>query len=143
VRQKASPRETVDLLSLGFASRYMRRLIADRDNIRSALLSPGGSVILTGVSRDLEGTDEYSSQLGNDYHLDLIQAEMELTNNCEWCSDLPRFTKLQIDTLLSWAKALSPEEAATSGLLTQSPGALRRYRHHTVAKLTDRMKTDG
>lgn len=143
MQRKASPREVVDLLSLGYASRYMRRLIADRDHIRAAILSPGGSVILTGVSRDLEGTDEYSSQVGNDYHLDLIQAEVELTNNCKWCADKKKFTKLQIETLLAWANALSPEEAATSGLLTQTPGALRRYRHHSLAKLTERMQSHG
>lgn len=137
-----APREVVDLLTLGFATRYMRRLIADRDHIRSAILNPGGSVILTGVTRYLEGTDEYSSQVGNDYHLDLLQAEMEITNNCPLHSDEPKFTAKQIAVLMEWANHLSDEEAEISGLKTQNPGALRRYRHHSVAKVTKRM-TDG
>lgn len=120
----------------------MRRLIADRDYIRSAVLNPGGSVVLTGVTRYLEGTDEYSSQLGNDYHLDLLQAEVEITNNCPLHRDEPQFTSKQIAVLLDWANALSEEEAKLSGLTTQTPGALRRYRHHSVAKVTKRM-TDG
>lgn len=137
--RKQAPREVVDLLTLGFATRYMRRLFADRDYIRSAILNPGGSVILTGVSRDLEGSDEYSSQVGNDYHLDLIQAELEITNNCPHHADEPRFTAKQIAVILEWAGGLSQEEAERSGLLSQSPGALRRYRHYTVSKVTDRM----
>lgn len=140
----------VDLLSLGFATRYMRRMFADREHIREAIINPGGSIILAGVNRNLEGTDEYSSQLGNDYHLDLIQAELEITNNCVYpgddkhppCSELPRFTAKQIAALMSWSAALDPEEASKSGLLTQSPGALRRTRHYAVAKVTKRM-TDG
>lgn len=120
----------------------MRRLMADREHIRSAILNPGGSVVLTGVSRDLEGTDEYSSQLGNDYHLDLIQAELELTNNCARCADEQRFTAKQIAVLLDWANSLDPQEAEKSGLLTQKPGALRRYRHYSIDKLTKRM-TNG
>lgn len=141
MERKQAPREVVDLLTLGFATRYMRRLFADRDYIRAAILNPGGSVILTGVSRDLEGTDEYSSQVGNDYHLDLIQAEVEITNNCphEDHQDLPRFTAKQIAVLMEWAGGLSQEEAERSGLLSQTPGALRRYRHYTIAKVTDRM----
>lgn len=142
VERKQAPREVVDLLTLGFATRYMRRLFADRDYIRSAILNPGGSVILTGVSRDLEGADEYSSQLGNDYHLDLLQAELEITNNCPLHQDQPEFTPKQIAVLLEWAGGLSQEEAERSGLLSQTPGALRRYRHYTVSKVTDRM-TDG
>lgn len=140
--RKQAPREVVDLLTLSFATRYMRRLFADRDYIRAAIMNPGGSVILTGVSRDLEGADEYSSQLGNDYHLDLIQAELEITNNCPHHQDAPKFTAKQIAVILNWAGGLSQEEAERSGLLSQSPGALRRYRSHTVGKVTDRM-TDG
>lgn len=142
VERRQAPREVVDLLTLGFASRYMRRLIADRDYIRSAVLNPGGSVVLTGVTRYLEGTDEYSSQLGNDYHLDLLQAELEITNNCPLHDDAPPFTSKQIAVLLDWANALTEEEAQLSGLTTQTPGSLRRYRHHSVAKVTKRM-TDG
>lgn len=91
----------------------------------------------------MEGTDEYSSQLGNDYHLDLIQAEVEITNNCEHedHQQYP-FTAKQIAVLLDWAGSLSEEEARLSGLVTQTPGALRRYRHHSVAKVTKRM-TNG
>lgn len=142
-----APREVIDLLTLGFATRYMRRLFADRDHIRSAVLNPGGSVILTGVMRNLEGTDEYSSQLGNDYHLDLLQAEVEITNNCPLHKDEPPFTEVQIAALLDWAKNLSPEEAEKSGLVTQEPGSLRRNRHyrnrhHSLNKLTNRMTGD-
>ena len=140
--RRPAPREVVDLLTLGFATRYMRRLIADRDYIRSAVLNPGGSVILTGVTRDLEGTDEYSAQIGNDYHLDLLTAELEITNNCPVHHDAPKFTAKQIAVLMDWASNLSQEEAELSGLTTQTPGALRRYRHHTVAKVSKRL-TDG
>lgn len=100
-------------------------------------------MILTGLTRYLEGTDEYSSQLGNDYHLDLIQAEIEVTNNCshEEHQQHP-FTEKQIAVLLDWAGNLSEEEAVRSGLTTLGPGALRRNRHYAVAKVTKRMTDD-
>lgn len=134
-----SPREVVDLLTLGFATRYMRRLLADRDHIREAIMNPGGSVIITGVDRFVEGTDEYSSQLGNDYHLDLIQAELEITNRCAQCAHLPQFTDKQRESILDWGRSVAPEEIEKSGLLTLRYGAIRRMRHHTVAKVTKRM----
>lgn len=138
-----APREVVDLLTLGFATRYMRRLIADRDHIRSAILNPGGSVILTGVTRYLEGTDEYSSQLGNDYHLDLLQAEIEITNNCPHKEHQEQpFTDKQRAVLFDWAANVSEQEAKLSGLTTQTSGALRRNKHYSVAKVTKRM-TNG
>lgn len=104
-------------------------------------MNPGGSVILTGVTRDLEGSDEYSAQIGNDYHLDLLTAELEITNNCPVHSEYP-FTAIQIDALLGWAEKLTDEEASRSGLKTQTPGAFRRSRNHAVTKVTKRMTSD-
>ncbi len=140
--RSAAPREVVDLLTLGFASRYLRRLFADREHIRAAIISPGGSVILTGLTRYLEGTDEYSSQIGNDYHLDLIQAEIEVTNNCPLHADEPKFTAKQIAVLRDWANNLSQDEAEMSGLTTQSPGTLRRHKNRSIDKVAKRMSDE-
>lgn len=138
-----SPREVVDLLTLTFAPRYLRHLVAHRDYIREAILNPGGSIILNGSDRvGLEGSYSYDSRLDNDFYLDLLQAEMEITNHCIWCEDEPKFTPKQIVTLLEWAKNLSHEEAERSGLLSRRPGAIRRTRHHSIGKLAVRM-SDG
>lgn len=120
----------------------MRRLFADRDFIRAAVLNPGGSVILTGTDRSIESANDYSAQIGNDYHLDLLQAELEITNNCEWCADEPKFTDKQIEVLLAWAAYLDQEEMDRSGLSSLNGGALRRRRQHAVHKVAARM-TNG
>src|SRR5688572_30625410 len=87
--------EEVDSRPENYTTQYLRRLIAERAYIRAALYNHGGSIITHGSSLDLEGQDVYTSQIGNDFHLDLIEAENIMAH------EMP---KQQRDTLLQWSE---------------------------------------
>ncbi len=61
-----------------WTSRYLKRLLLERPKIRAKLENPGGSIILgaTTAAHTMHGP-QYSSSVGNDFHLDLIEAEVE------------------------------------------------------------------
>lgn len=115
-----------------YTTGYLRRLIAERGQIRAALYNHGGSIITHGSSLDLEGQDVYSSQIGNDFHVDLVEAERIM---------VAEMTPEQRDILLAWADGISEEEAAS--LVRVKPGgALRMRRKRAIERLTDRMQDD-
>lgn len=109
---------------------YMRRLLIEAPYIRAKLENPGGSVIQTGVTADTEALNEYSSQIGSSFHLDLIETELHL-------SDLPTD---QQQALLAWAAGVSAKQAA---LYYSAKGTvLRKRRERGVDTLTEKMN-DG
>ena len=109
---------------------YMRRLLIEAPYIRAKLENPGGSVIQTGVTADTEALNEYSSQIGSSFHLDLIETELHL-------SDLPTD---QQEALLAWAAGVSAKQAA---LYFSAKGTvLRKRRERGVDALTQKMN-DG
>lgn len=109
---------------------YMRRLLVEAPYIRAKLENPGGSIIQTGVTADTEALNEYSSQIGSSFHLDLIETELHL-------SDLPTD---QQQALLAWAAGVSAKQAA---LYYSAKGTvLRKRRERGVDALTQKMN-DG
>jgi hypothetical protein len=103
-------------------------LIAERPYIRAALYNHGGSIITHGASLDLEGQDVYTSQIGNDFHLDLVEAERQL---------LTDMSKGQRDALISWADGI--DETIAADLMRVKPSALRKRRQRAVERLQESM----
>lgn len=98
---------------------YFIRLLVERHAIRSALESAGGSVVYTSAAARLDADMDhgYSSMVGNDLHLDLLEAERIV-------NELPCG---QRQALLDWVDGLPVLEAAHySGI---KPGSIRVRRH--------------
>lgn len=96
---------------------YLKRLLIERHAIRAKLENPGGSIIVS-PTRKAETTIgvDYSAVIGNDAHLDLLDAEVEVNR-------LPVDERIR---LLVWCDSLSPESAAS--FLSVPPGAISRRR---------------
>lgn len=85
-----------------FTTDYFKRLLIERHAIRAALENPGGSVILTGVAATTERANQYSSVVGNDFHLDLIEAEAAVA----------KLSPQQRRYVYEWVDGLTNTEAA-------------------------------
>jgi hypothetical protein len=117
---------------VNYTTQYLRRLIAERAYIRAALYNHGGSIITHGSSLDLEGQDVYTSQIGNDFHLDLVEAENIMATE---------MSPEQRQTLLQWAEGV---DERTANELAQSKGrTVHMRRKRAIGKLTEKMDTDG
>lgn len=116
---------------VNYTTGYLRRLIAERPYIRAALYNHGGSIITSGISLDLEGQDVYTSQIGNDYHLDLVEAEEIIAK---------QMTGDQRKVLLAWAEGVEDDLAAE--LMRIRPGALRKRRQRAAERLVEKMSGD-
>jgi hypothetical protein len=83
---------------------YFIKLLSERFAIRAALENPGGSVILTNVASrtETEASAHYSSMLGSDIHLDLIEAGLIVAS----------LSKQDQKDLLQWIDRLPSAEAA-------------------------------
>jgi DNA-directed RNA polymerase specialized sigma24 family protein len=115
--------------AIRYTNDYVRRLLAERHHIRAKVLNPGGSIILgfSGIT-DLERLDDYSSQVGNSFHLDLIEVEDQL-------SELP---KVQVETLKAYMDGMTSDQAAH--LLTVRGGVtIRSRRRRAVQRLARKM----
>jgi len=98
----SAPLESWDVpASVRWTSAYLKRLIIERHRIRAKLENPGGSVIMGATSKlETDMTQDYSSVIGNTFHLDLIDAEdvllhmdaIERKQLLEWCDGLPSRT---------------------------------------------------
>jgi hypothetical protein len=128
-------REEIQERPENYTTAYLRRLIAERDYIRSALTNHGGSIITRGVSLDLEGQDQYTSQIGNDYHLDLVNAEEIIVDD---------MSTEQRDTLMQWAQGIDERTANELARSTAAPKSrvVHMRRKRAIEKLTERM-SDG
>lgn len=102
-----------DPKALRWTTRYLKRLLIERSRIRARLENPGGSVILLGTE-DLEKSSQYSSVIGNDFHLDLLEAEQAV-------NDMPVGDRV---ALMQWVDALNPKQAAD--FLSVRVGSVRR-----------------
>lgn len=93
-----------DPQSVYWTTHYLKKLLIERHAIRAALEHPGGSIITAGPAQaaDVNELPSYSGVIGNDYHLDLIEAE-SVVNSLE--------VRDRIE-LLAWCDGLSPREAA-------------------------------
>ncbi len=106
--------------------RFVKRLLIERHGIRAAIESPGGSIILAASSLDLDALKTYSSVIGNDWHLDLIEAE-RLVN------ELPREQRI---ALLAWCDGMSPQDAAV--YVSKRTGSRKSTDPHAAYKRIDR-----
>lgn len=110
-----------------YTNHYVRRLLAEAVYVYAKLENPGGSVILTSTGLiDADRTYEYTSQIGNPFHLDLIDLKQKMKE----------LSKKERDALLAWAEGLTPLQAARY-LHATGPVALRKRRERGVAALTE------
>lgn len=95
----------LDPRSAYWTTHFLKKLLIERHAIRAALEHPGGSVITSGSAQaaDAANLPSYSSVIGNDFHLDLLEAEKEVNT-------LALRDRIE---LLAWCDGLSPREAAT------------------------------
>lgn len=100
--------------SVRWTTGYLKRLLIERHAIRAKLENPGGSVIVSSVRKaETEAVTEYSSVIGNDYHLDLLDAEMVVNG-------LPAVERVR---LLLWCDGLNARDAAQ--FASARPGAIK------------------
>lgn len=113
-----------------FTNDYVRRLLLERHHIRAAVENSGGSIILTAAGIiDSERRDVgYSSQIGNSFHLDLIEVEEQL-------SELPKGVQ---NTILSYIDGYNDQQAAYY-LGVKGGVAIRQRRLQAINRLVGRL----
>jgi hypothetical protein len=105
---------------------YLKRLLVERDAIRAALYSPGASILLNRADRvGVEAQYSYSNVIGNDFHLDLIEAEKAV-------AALPKADR---DALMAWVDGLTSQQA--SYFYGVRPGAIRVRQHRAARRVTE------
>lgn len=110
---------------------YLKRVLIERHAIRAKLENPGGSVIVSSTRKvETEAVTDYSAVIGNDYHLDLIDAEQVV-------NELPVRERLR---LLLWCDGLTPQEAAQ--FASVRPAALRKSRERTTKKMVEKLNEE-
>lgn len=112
-------------VSLRWTTAYLKRLLIERHGIRAALENPGGSVITSAVRKvETDSQNPYSPVIGNDFHLDLLDAESEVNT----------LDAIERARLLAWCDGLSAQVAAE--FASVRPGSIRR-RQRTIKKLVE------
>lgn len=114
--------ELVEPQVISQTARYLRRLIIESPYIRARLHNPGGSILLMPTSNPDQV--QYGSQIGNDAHLDLIEAEQVLNED---------FSKGERDTIMTWALGFTSAQAAEYNSV--KPSAIRKRRERVIGKL--------
>lgn len=114
-----------------YTNDYVRKLFLESPYIRARLVNPGGSVILRGEAASTEQPQEYSSQIGSSFHLDLLEAEIKF-------DELPED---QQKALLAWRDGVSPKEA--SMYFSATGPVLRKRRERGVGALTEKLNEHG
>jgi hypothetical protein len=114
-----------------YTTEYVRRLILERAFIYAKLYNPGGSVILrTSDIVDHDRALGYSTEIGNTFHLDLIELEMALQE----LVDNKLYTKKEIESLLTWFDGMSARDAADY-MHTRGAVNVRAMRKRALRKL--------
>jgi hypothetical protein len=117
---------------INYTNNYVRRLLAEAVYVYAKLYNPGGSVILTSTGLiDADRTYEYTSMIGNPFHLDLIELMEKM--GC--------LSKKEQEALWAWAEGLTPAQAAqylhSRGSVTIKADALRKRRERGIHTLTE------
>lgn len=129
---------TSDALSV-YTTEYVRRLLIERRHIYEKLYNPGGSIILRGHALvDHDRPIGYSTEIGNTFHLDLIQLDEEF----EKAVKDRTLTKKQIAALLTWADGMTSQQAADY-LHAKGAVAIRRLRSKGTRRLQERLNDSG
>lgn len=129
-----------DTRSVYWTSHYLKKLLIERHSIRAAIENPGGSIITMGAAQaaDADQLPSYSSVIGNDVHLDLLEAEQEV-NTMELRDRIE---------LLAWCDGLSPKEAAQWANLkggkvkSNKPKSARQRIDRNVTKVAAKVEQD-
>lgn len=120
---------------LGYTNDYVRRLVIERRHIYERLYNPGGSVILRSHALvDNERPVGYSTDIGNNFHLDLIQLDIEFREAVK----AKELTHKQIAAILTWADGMTSQQAADY-LGAKGPASIRRLRSKANKKLRERL----
>lgn len=112
-----------------YSTEYVKRLFAEWQYIYAKLYNQGGSVVLTASALvDHDRGVEYSTEIGNSFHLDLI----------DLAEKLKKLPKGQVAALFAYAEGMSSEQVAP--LLGAKGGvAIRQRQHRAVVKATELM----
>jgi len=125
-------RSLADLLGdppvVRWTTRYLKRLLIERPAIRARLENPGGSIILM-ASEQLDQSP-YTPVVGNDFHLDLIEAESLI-------NELPLEDRL---ALLDWVHSLTPA-MVEEYLTARGPVKRRSIQRQAERKAEDMVET--
>lgn len=121
-----------------FTPTYVKRLLIERHAIREAITNPGGSIIVNQARKaELDALTEYSSIIGNDWHLDLLDAEEAI----EVLEPEAR------EALLLWCDGLSASEAArfysTKKRKSISKDAVKMRVNRATEKLVEELNNGG
>lgn len=114
---------------------YIRKLLVERFYVYARLFNPGGSIILR--ASDIVDHDRptgYSTEIGNNFHLDLIELEQEFNN----LIDEGILTQKEVEAILSWSQDLTPHQAADY-IHSKGNASLRKMRSRGVTKLHERL----
>lgn len=114
-----------------YSNDYVRRLFLESPYIKARLENPGGSVILRGTAASTEQPQDYSSQIGSSFHLDLLEAEIKF-------NELPED---QQKALLAWRDGVSAKEA--SMYFSAKGTVLRKRRERGVDSMAKKLNEDG
>lgn len=114
---------------------YIRKLLVERFYIYAKLFNPGGSIILR--ASDIVDHDRptgYSTEIGNNYHLDLIELEQGFNKLMKEGT----LTRKEAQAILAWSQDLSPQQAAEY-IHSKGNVSLRQMRSRGMAKLHQRL----
>lgn len=115
--------------AIRFTNSYVRRLLAERHHIRAKLENPGGSIVLRASTLiDGQPREDYSSQIGNNFHLDLIEIEDQL-------SEIP---KDQVESLLTHMDGMNSQQAAYY-LNARGGVTIRQRRKRAIDRLVGKL----
>jgi hypothetical protein len=118
--------------SVYITSAYLKRLLIERHAIRGQLENPGGSVIVNAARKvEMDALMDYSTVIGNDYHLDLLDAEQVV-------NDLNPKERVR---LLQWCDGLPVRVAAEYAGVR--PSAIRMMRKRTIDKAVKELNDGG
>jgi hypothetical protein len=130
---------TLEPDEIRFTPEYVKRLLVERMYIYAKLHNPGGSVILRNT--DVVDHDRplgYSTQIGNSFHLDLIELEKELQD----AVDEGTITRSEVEAMLTWADGMTSQQAAYYLHETGSSN-IRKLRERGKKKLQERLDGKG
>jgi hypothetical protein len=121
-----------------FTTAYIKRLLIERRYIYEKLYNPGGSIILR--ASDIVDHDRplgYSTEIGNNFHLDLIQLEQTLQS----LIDEGVCSKKEVNAIITWVDGMSSQQAADY-LQAKGGVSVRKLRERATKKLAKRL-TNG
>ena len=118
-----------------FTPEYVRRLLIERVYIYAKLYNPGGSIILRGSdSVDPDRPLGYSTQIGNTFHLDLIELDRQFAEAVE----SGELTHKQVRAIRTWADGMNSRDAADY-LHAKGPVSIQKMRQRAVKKLQEKL----